>query len=261
MIIGAGDMVALFMEALKWIYPERCIFCRDVLTLSSRVSVCGECREQVEFIKKPTCLFCGAPISKEGEKCSPCKKRKEEYSFDGNYSPLAYNFGIKDMLHDLKYRKKRTYVKATIDFLINESGGIDVDYFTGGQLLVPVPLHKKKLRERGFNQSTLIADNLSKLTGIKVCDALIRAKNTKPQYELNFLERQNNIKDAFVINSKFSVNAKDIILIDDIFTTGATLNECAKVLKESGAACVKTFTLSIARGGNSNANQNSFENI
>ena len=114
-------------------------------------------------------------------------------------------------------------------------------------MLVPVPVHKKRLKERGFNQSDVLAKSIAELSGKMCCyNGIKRVRYTAPQSGLHPDQRLINIKNAFEINNEIDFKSKKIVLIDDIFTTGATINECAGILRKSGAAQVDFFTLSVA---------------
>jgi ComF family protein len=152
---------------------------------------------------------------------------------------------IQTLIHELKYQNKRS-IGVFLGEVIGQSIKNDPDFSTA-DVLVPVPLHKIRLRERGYNQSELIAKGVSNATGIKVIgDLLIRTRNTETQTKLNFEERKENVKDAFFINVKYKnfIIDKKAIIVDDVITTGSTINECAKVLAIAGAS--KVFALSVA---------------
>ncbi|MCX7761723.1 MAG: ComF family protein [Candidatus Kryptonium sp.] len=152
---------------------------------------------------------------------------------------------IQILIHELKYQNK-----SSIGLLLGEIVGNaikDDPNFSTADALVPVPLHKIRLRERGYNQSELISKGISKVIKVNVeKDLLIRARNTETQTKLNLDQRKENVKDAFVVNDKHKnfVNGKKFVIVDDVITTGATINECAKALVSSGAS--KVFAVSVA---------------
>lgn len=154
---------------------------------------------------------------------------------------------IQTLIHELKYQNKRSigiFLGEVVGQLIKN----DSDFSTA-DVLVPVPLHKIRLRERGYNQSELIAKGVSNATGIKVIgDLLIRTRNTETQTKLNFEERKENVKDAFFVNRKYKnfVIDKKVIVVDDVITTGSTINECAKALAMAGASEVLALSVAIA---------------
>ncbi len=152
---------------------------------------------------------------------------------------------IQTLIHELKYQNKRS-IGVFLGEVIGQLIKNDSDFLTA-DVLVPVPLHKIRLRERGYNQSELIAKGVSNATGIKVVgNLLVRARNTETQTKLDFEKRKENVKDAFFVSGKYKnfVIGKKVIIVDDVITTGSTINECAKALAMAGAS--KVFALSIA---------------
>lgn len=154
---------------------------------------------------------------------------------------------VQMLIHELKYQNKRT-----IGILLGEIVGNAVKHdadFTSVDALLPVPLHKIRLRERGYNQSELIAKGINRVIGVKVInDMLIRKRNTQTQTKLNLEQRTENVKDAFVINEKYKnfVVGKKFVIVDDVITTGSTVNECAKELIRSGASQVLALSVAVA---------------
>ncbi len=213
---------------------------------------CEICHRHLEDKKTIICLDCLHKI----EKVEPIDmKQSFELKF-GNHGYITKAFscfhfkeeGIVQMLiHELKYQNKRT-IGILLGEIVGNAIKHDVD-FTTADALLPVPLHKIRLRERGYNQSELIAKGISKITGIKVInDMLIRKKNTQTQTKLNFEQRLENVKDAFVLNEKYKnfVVGKRFAIVDDVITTGSTLNECAKELVRSGASQVLALSVAVA---------------
>lgn len=157
-----------------------------------------------------------------------------------------YEGGIKELIHKFKY-ENRPYLSKTIAKLIkNTLEGYGEAFFNKVDYLVPVPLHPVRQREREFNQSDLIAKELSLGFKRPVCHALKRIKNTKPQTALDKTARLSNLKDAFVLSDPFSLVDKHVLLIDDVVTTTATVTEAARVLKKRGIR--KISVLAFARG-------------
>ncbi len=155
---------------------------------------------------------------------------------------------IQTLIHELKYQNKRS-IGIFLGEIIASSIKDDAD-FTSADALIPVPLHKIRFRERGYNQSELIAKGISKVIGIKVInDLLMRNRNTQTQTKLNFEERRENVKDAFYVSKKYKdfIPGKNFIIVDDVITTGSTINECGKALIQSGAS--KVFAISVAVAG------------
>lgn len=158
-------------------------------------------------------------------------------------------FEENNLLGKLIYAYKYNFVTDVLkifDLMIQKFLLENKKYFEGVDYIVPVPLHKRRFAERGFNQAEEIARMLSRELNIEMKNVLLREKATKQQAKLHKQERIENIKDAFVLKSEVDVKNKNIIVVDDVFTTGSTLGECARVLKDAGAGSAKAFTL--ARG-------------
>ena len=218
--------------ALDLIFPQKCIGCgKEGLVL------CSSCQASLPAIKPPLCPLCGRPQS-SGILCPGCVSWRA--SIDGIRSPFRFEDTVQQAVYQLKYRNLR--------ILAGPLAGLMRDYLSEndipGDVLVPVPLHKKRLRERGYNQSVLLAKHLGKLAGLPVVDnCLVRRLHTPPQARTaNVEERRNNIEGAFACRDE-SLNGRKVLLIDDVSTSGATLDACADVLKEAGAKSVWGLTL------------------
>lgn len=185
----------------------------------------------------PICPKCGRPQA-SGILCANCRERQTE--IDGIRSPFRFDGVMRQAIHQLKYRNLKAISPCLAELL--------ADYLKSnplpGEALIPVPLHPKRLRERGYNQSRLLAWELGKLTNIPVIeDCLIRVKEAKPQVKAaNLEERHRNVTDAFTCHNG-KVSGKEIILVDDVCTSGATLESCAEALKSKGAVSIWGLTL------------------
>jgi ComF family protein len=185
----------------------------------------------------PFCPRCGRPQA-SGIVCPSCWQRPTE--IDGIRSPFRFDEVIRKAIHELKYRNLKAISPCLAELL--------ADYLKEnplpGEALVGVPLHPRRLRERGYNQSSLIAAELGKRIGLPVIeDCLIRVKQAQPQVKaVDVEERRRNVVDAFVCRDE-RVSGKQIILIDDVCTSGATLESCAAALKNKGAKSVWGLTL------------------
>lgn len=228
---------------LNILYPHRCPSC---LTMVSDDVFCSSCWKKLYFIEKPYCTICGEPLvaTNEGDglSCAACLRNRPY--FNRNISIFVYNRTIIRVVYRLKYNQKLFLAKFLAKFLVKRLEEVDntvkLDYIT------MVPLHPKRFRMRGYNQSLLLARELSKIKHIPcIDDLLIKQKNTIPQTKLDRKRRKTNLKSVFVTNEKWlgDIKGKNIGVVDDVFTTGSTLNECAKTLKKAGVARVFTFTL------------------
>lgn len=231
------------------IYPVKCPFCGEIVSsgnkkMSSRNWICAECRRKVPYLKEPRCMCCGKPvINAEQEYCFDCSKRK--HAFEEGRSLWIHKEPAEQAIYAFKYHNRRIYGKAFGAELADQYG----DYLKkkGITMIVPIPLHRKRKKRRGYNQAEILAKVLGESTGIMVdAGVLERVKATKPQKQLDNKGRRRNIKGAFRVTK--SVKGEKIMLIDDIYTTGSTLDEAAGVLKRSGAEKVYFLTLSIGQG-------------
>ncbi|MDO5010827.1 ComF family protein [Intestinibacter bartlettii] len=218
---------------LDFIYPQNiaCIICDKPIKLTNTYSICKDCFKELHFLKD-ACMKCGKPIINHNleyediSNCSYCRQRT--FYFDRAISCIEYNQTSKKMILDFKYKNK-TYFCRYVAQIMSEK--MELENITADYLLF-VPLHKKRLRKRGFNQAEKIAQDLSDITGIPTLNCIFRKKNTKRLYNLNRLERQQEVKNSFIIKDNDNLlKNKNVILVDDIFTTGSTSNEISKMLK------------------------------
>jgi ComF family protein len=187
-------------------------------------------------------MKCGKPLREEqAEYCGDCLSRR--HSYDRGRALLHYQGQVKRSVYRFKYAGRREYAKAYAELFAAQLGSFLQE--TGAQALVPVPLHRARQRKRGYNQAALLARELSRLTGIPVEEHLVvRRKNTIPQKQLDVAQRQNNLKRAFKMCQN-DVKLKTIILIDDIYTTGSTMDALSTLLKEHGTERVFFLTLAV----------------
>ena len=224
-------------------FPRSCVHCGDAVEYSDYKFICQACSRELIISKPPTCTTCGYPFlgMLAGPKtCPHCCELSPIFS-QGKTLFLAKGPG-RSLIHELKY-KSGFYVLRDIEAILKLVPFCRA-YFKGA-VLVPVPLNLVKLRERGFNQSERIAEALSQATDAKSCkNLLVRTANTPSQTSLRLSNRRQNVKNAFAL-AKDAVVIPDetYILIDDVFTTGSTLNACAAVLHEAGAFQLKVATL------------------
>lgn len=243
----------LIRELADIIYPPRCAICRQFLWKSPLIkgdnsfSFCPTCIADFRHIRSPLCPICGAPFFseiKDDHPCEDCLRKRPFYDSAG--APYRYEGPILKAIHRLKYGAK--------GFLADSLGPLLARFVEewiknpGHLLIMPVPLHPRRVRERGFNQSLLLARHVAK--GLKSdLDflSLKRVRYTLPQTRLAKKERQRNVRRAFQLKTRDAVKGKTILLVDDVVTTGNTLNECARVLKKGGSG--KVFCASLARSG------------
>lgn len=231
---------------LDLFFPSFCINCGKEGNY-----LCQDCLALIDISEYQYCPFCkSAKIVLDGKTCKTCKKHKK---LKGLYCATSYqNFVVKKMLKLFKYSPFIKELAKPLSFLIiahfqilNKSFPQNLE--EKGFVLIPVPLHKRKLKWRGFNQAEELAKELSLFFKIPLIkNVLIKTKETLPQVELKEREREENIKNAFQCVKPESIKKRKILLVDDVFTTGATMEECAKVLKQAGAK--EIYGIAIARG-------------
>ncbi|MFA6285318.1 MAG: ComF family protein [Parcubacteria group bacterium] len=212
--------------------------------------LCEECSSQTKLLDFQVCPVCEDIITEKGRLCSACRASQKS-SLDSLLAAVSYeNPSIKHLVHNLKYRFASSIAEPLAMLLVKALVRSD---FSVPDCIIPVPLHPRRLRWRGFNQSLLlaehIAEELTPLLKIEVLDILSRARFNQPQMKIkNYQERLQNVKDIFTFRPDTDpslIKNKSILLVDDIATTGATLEECAKVLKSAGAK--KVFAAVVAR--------------
>ena len=217
---------------LYLLFPRTCFNCGVDLPLNEQGFLCSDCLKELKRPGPMICQRCGLTLKDGGAHCFNCRGKKH-FKCSLIRSALDFNAPSRALIHGLKYEKYTNIAKFFAPLmhktLLENPSMLEAEYF------VPVPIHKKRLKKRGFNQAEVLARELSSLVDIPVLPALARVKNTKSQTKLTKKERAENIKEAFICSDPKAVKKKAIILIDDVCTTSATLEECAKVLKKAGA--------------------------
>ena len=217
--------------ALDLLFPQWCVGCGGEGSF-----LCQSCQLSLPRIEPPLCPRCGKPQTGE-QLCAGCLEWSA--AIDGIRSPFRFEGAVREAVHQLKYRNLRALAPLL--------AGLLNDYLktnpVSGEVLVPVPLHRRRLRERGYNQSHLLAEGLSRLCDMPVvADCLVRQKNNPPQARTSTVEeRRDNVIGVFDYRND-QLRGKEVLLIDDVATSGATLDACAAVLKTSGAVSVWALT-------------------
>ncbi len=227
--------------------PPNCICCGDTLDIRVKYCICSACSEKLPFAIGRKCRICGVPLSSEyGDLyCGNCKSNKR--AFAQNASRYVYKDVVAAAIKKMKFGSKQLWIADTFGTFLSQTvreeyGDISFDGVTY------VPVSKKRYFERSFNQSEEIAEALCHELGLTFLrDVLIKPKDTPKQSSLKFNERANNVKGKFVVAKPELVVDKTILLIDDVFTSGETLNECSKILKKSGVTAVYTATIAIVK--------------
>ncbi|MFC1937590.1 double zinc ribbon domain-containing protein [Chloroflexota bacterium] len=212
---------------IDFLFPCWCVGCGKEGSF-----ICPSCQHSLARIVPPICPRCGKPQS-SGVLCPHCVGWQA--SIDGIRSPFRFEGVMREAIHQLKYKNVRALARPLVELMRDYVAGYPVP----AEVLVPVPLHRKRLRERGYNQSGLLARELGRLLNMPVMeDCLIRERYAPPQARTSLLsERQRNVAGAFVCSDN-RLEGKQVLLIDDVSTSGATLDACAAALKAAGATSV-----------------------
>ena len=237
----------LLRRFLDLVLPSSCAYCRSPIEDSAVPFFCPTCWNDFSVLPGPFCPSCGRPfdssealIHSPTHECSACRL-KPPY-FDQALSVGYFEGSLREAIHQFKYRPCRALGKPLGTWMC---GNLRV--LTSIDIIMPVPLHRSRLRQRGFNQALLLAHPLSVACNIALCyDNLWRVRQTRPQVELSGEDRIKNVAGAFSLQRPQDVSGLSVLLIDDVFTTGATLNECAGILKNAGAVSVTVLTLARA---------------
>ena len=225
------------------LYPSHfsCIFCGEEITKHNQYNTCEKCYKNLPFIKnKQICLICGSPIKSLAEICEHCYNKRPYYNFARTV--FEFDSEISKLVQAFKYNNSKYLFKPLSFYMANiyKNNDFNCDF------IVPVPLSKENYTERGYNQSLLIAEHLAKLTNKPLLEkSLIRVKDTDTQTNLTRKERNENLKDAFKVTKRKDIKDKNILLIDDVLTTGATVNNCCYKILNAGAKSV--FVATVAR--------------
>lgn len=256
-------LISLLSSFIDFLYPPFCFVCKQDTSENRSRFICDSCLEQIKEIEPPFCAKCGRSFVSENafnniEKpvCGKCQNKGSNVKYESVLSLGEYNGTLKEIIHIYKYNKKEQLKKILSEVLIKK---IEMKHeFLKADMLIPVPLHWIRKRSRGFNQSEELGRCISESLKIPMKNLLKRKRNTRPQIGLSGDERIKNIRGAFKVSliakriwkasngSRFNFEGKSVILVDDVVTTGATVNECAKVLKKAGAREVIVVCLAIA---------------
>ncbi len=233
---------------LHLLFPPRCPVCDKVLYSSVFLEpekCCPSCEKIPEYVREPVCKKCGKPIENEQEEyCYDCEKHKRQY-VQGKALWL-YKGKMKQSMYRFKYQNRREYAHFYSSELVRVYG--EWIRRQGIEAIVPIPLHRTKKQQRGYNQAELVAEEIGRQMGLPVYDNLLkRVRKTKVQKNLSDTERKNNLKRAFKTYTN-NVQLRYILLVDDIYTTGSTINEAAAELRKSGVDHVYCISVCIGRG-------------
>ena len=238
------DWWGLKEALLDIIYPVglRCLLCSNREENLRSGWLCHSCLDSLPFVVPPACPKCGKPVLVEGDICPDCLHAYHPYY--QAMSILEYRRGVPELIHRYKYLGERVLAKPMIEWMtlgVKKKGW----HF---DIIVPVPLHQKKQRMRGFNQATLLAQGIGRnLSKPLICNNLIRVHDTPAQAVLDKQERMANLQEAFRAVEPEAFKGKTVLLVDDVYTTGATVDQCSRILLGAGANRVYVLTLATGR--------------
>lgn len=239
----ADRLPGLLEPLASLFFPAHCAGCGDAV--DGRAPLCRDCDRQIARIRPPRCETCSQPYDGAGPAFSCPNCRGEEFCFESAVAVVRSRGVVREMIHRLKYGREMWLARPLARWMFE---GLSDPRLRRVRVeaLVPVPLHPVRQREREFNQSELLAGELSRLSGIPVLHALARRRQTGTQTRLDRKHRRQNLRDAFVLSKNADVTNRNLLLVDDVLTTGSTLDACALVLLEGGAGSVRALTA--ARG-------------
>lgn len=235
------NIYAMLNSLLRILFPEKCPLCQKPSTSHEIAPICPECWQTINFYNGPRCERCGRPlVSDVSITCGECLENEPAFTSARSFG--LYEGVLKEAINLFKYHG----IKRLARPLSRMMARIERPYIDA---IVPVPLHKGRLREREFNQSALLARYLSRYLKIPlITDCLIRVKATAPQVGLSARERKRNTRNAFRVKDANMIKKKNIILVDDVITTGATVRECSKILRKAGAGEIHVIALAHGTG-------------
>jgi len=242
--VSPAHLLRLPLETLADIvYPPHCVGCGTRLPHGRWL--CEKCESDVRRINGPKCNICSRPCEGDVDffECPNC--HGEALHMDFAVSVMRSQGLVRDLIHRFKYNREFPLRRVLGDWL-NEAFADERLAEMEDAVLVPVPLHPARFRDRRFNQSEALAEWVARRRGMRWEQPLKRAMHTVTQTQFNRKQRMRNLRGAFALRQNARVNDKSFLLVDDVMTTGSTLDECARVLLEGGAACVRAIT--IARG-------------
>jgi ComF family protein len=232
---------AVGTAVLNAVLPPRCLRCGTGVDRPGML--CAACWEQVNFLSPPMCVVCGYPFElapAEGPVCGACMKRAPRY--DRARAVMAYDDGSRDFILRFKHADRTEGAPAYAAWMARAGA----DILDDAEVIVPVPLHRWRLVKRRYNQAALLAHALGKRTGLPVLpDLLARRRNTRSQGHLSTEARWRNVRSVFRLSRGGAARlaGRRVLLVDDVMTSGATVESCARVLREGGASGVDVITL------------------
>jgi ComF family protein len=229
-------------EVLQILYPAHCPICHGIAPYHE--AICPECRKKLPYIRGKRCRLCGKPVEDSEIYCDDCQKIRHFYQ--EGMGIFLYDDVMRETMSYLKYKHRKEYGRI-LGELVYEAAREKIRIWNP-QAIIPVPMHKSKMETRGYNQAEEIARPIAERFGVPLCtDLLFRREKTAAMKDLSAVERRDNMRHAFAVSDKNAV-PKRILLVDDIYTTGATIDACAEALRAAGAGQITFLTVCIGMG-------------
>ena len=223
------------------LYPPACVHCDAVV--ASGEYLCPECSAKAERIQAPFCETCSEPFSGEIEGAFSCPNcRQRHFAFECAVSAFRGRGLVRELILRFKYQRQY-YLRRQLGTWLAQALDDERIRRRPADAIVPVPLHPRRQRERGFNQAAALCPFLSRHSGLPVWPALRRVRFTETQTHFSRAQRLRNLRGAFAAVPRWPVAGTHLLLVDDVFTTGSTVDECARVLRQAGAASVRVVTV------------------
>ncbi len=235
-------MLKAWKYVLHILFPRTCFSCGKDLSYETKASLCASCQNGLTWPGPLTCVRCGVVLKSGGAHCFHCRGSKAD-TFKCKVIRSACNFNqfSQGLIYALKYQGADYVAPYMGEFMARRFSGLAE--LAEANVVIPVPLYKTRLKKRGYNQSELLARAFCKATGLALdTTSLVRVRDTQSQTHLGREKRLENMTDAFVVNNPQPVKGKTVLLIDDVATTGATLEGCAQALRKAGAKRVLAYT-------------------
>lgn len=225
--------MSIFQKIKDFFYPPHytCIFCN--CEIDEELDICPDCAKHLPYLDGHLCLRCGQKLHDESDYCDQCKSNPDPWYFDACRSVFVYTYPVTRAIRMMKYDNAK-YLFDTLSKLVTK---LFEDNEWSADIIVPVPLHPKRTKSRGYNQAELLAKDLSTTYNIPMdTEHLVRVEDTPSQTMYNTKNRKENVANAFDLTIRNIYRNKIVLLIDDVITSGATIDACAKLLKEKGKA-------------------------
>ncbi|MDX1520704.1 MAG: ComF family protein [Anaerolineae bacterium] len=224
-------------QILDLLFPPQCVCCK-----ASKAWLCARCVDTIAFIDQPVCRRCGEPSNNNSLPCRNCRQHPLKALKGIRAAAHFESRPLRDAIHNFKYRNQRVLAAILGQMLVDTLDRFNIDF----DIIIPVPLHRRRLNDRGFNQSELLATEVSRKTNRPMNTTwLQRVRNTKTQVNLTAEQRYQNVSDAFLCSGD-NLRGRTVLLIDDVCTTGATLDACALALQKKEVSIVWGLTLAKA---------------